>query len=345
MNTSSQERQPSSQIQSYFDLYELFSQIKIRYNLQSYLDWIGQTLDNYKFLNLSQQYISSDYWKKSIKIVISQYSSEINTFLKNLKSKTTYSEFDPHNQISGFGQISTSLKWINSKSNNNYIQLTDSFRIIESLMGKETINLICCATNLKNVGVCFIPVTSEIETFLSYYNFNLSKLNFFDLMQIIQILKTYIKRNQSTKLKKSIKHLNIKPFDLSSTNNDTCLNHLKTHFSGLPFELINTQQTNTIQITSDGVAINQSTGNTSQISTPTGNNTINPSTGTTSRESVAVKPVVSNSGNKESSSSNNEQNRDKDDVSSEFCIENKYIIWIEDVSMLNNIILACYINF
>jgi hypothetical protein len=292
-------------IQSYFDLYELFAQLKARYNLQSYLDWIGQTTDNYKFLNFSQQYIGSDYWKNTTKVIISQYSSDINAALKLLKSKVTYSDFDPHNQVSGFCQIVTSVNFINSKLHNSHIRLNDSFRIIEAVMGKETINLICCKTNQINVAICFIPITSEIEKFLLYYDFNFAKLQFFDLMQIIQILKTHIKRNQSTQLKKSVKYLNIKPFEISSINSGTCLNHLKTHFSGLPFEIINTKQLNTIKLSAEGLHVNQqnqSSSETVSCDQETGGQT-------------------------------------------EFSIENKYIMWVEDIAMTNNIVLACYINF
>src|SRR5690348_12350911 len=115
-----------NQIQSYFDLYEFFNQLKSRYNLQSHLDWVGKTTDNYKFLNLCQQYISIDYWKKATKIIISQHPNEINNFLKNIKSKVNITEFDPHNQVSGFCQLVTTLVWVNAKNQNNYIQLTDS---------------------------------------------------------------------------------------------------------------------------------------------------------------------------------------------------------------------------
>lgn len=296
-------------IQSYFDLYELFNQIKIRYNLYSHLDWIGQNINNYKFLNLSQQYHSSDQWKKMMKIIISQYSSEINTFLKNLKLKISFIDFDPHNQISGFSQLSFSVDWINSKNVNNFIQLSESFRIIETLMGKQTINLICCTTSIKNLAICFIPITSEIEMFISNYNFDFSKLNYFDLMQIIQMLKMYIKRHQSTKLLKSIKYLNIKPIELSS-HNDCCLNHLKTHFSGLPFEIVNIQQTNTLQLSIDGIYVNFQ------------------------RE---FKNIQSNKNVKE------EINDEKKD-SCHYLIEDNYIMWFEDISLPNNIIFACYVK-
>ena len=301
-----------SQIQSYYDLYELFAQIKSRYNLQSHLDWIGQSIDNYKFLNLSQQYISQDYWKNNIKTIISQYSSEIQTFVKSIKLKITQNDFDPHNQISGFSQISTIINWVNAKNSNGLIQLSNSFRIIETVIGKDTMNLICCTTNIKNIAICFIPIVPEIESFLSNYNFNLSTIKYFDLMQIIQILKTYIKRNQSTKSLKSIKSFNIKPYELTSINAESCLNHLKTQFSGSPFEIVNVQQTNTISLNSDGLYINQPVPNI--------------------KDQKSDLPIVSANTN----TNTNDQ--------STYNLGDKYIMWIEDISLINNIIMACYIK-
>ena len=296
------------EIQSYYDLYELFAQIKLRYYLQSHFDWIGQGIDNYKFLNLTQQYVGLDQWKKHIKIIISQYSSEIQGFIKSLKLKIMPNDFDPHNQISGFSQIVKNINWINAKSYNNLIQLTDSFRIVETPIENVNMNLICCTTNLKNIAICFIPIVPEIETFLSHYDLNLSSLKYFDLMQMIQILKAYIKRNQATQSLKSIKVLNIKPFELTSINTESCLNHLKTHFSGSPFEIVNVQQANTVNLNSEGLYINQSV------------------------------PM-----NKDQSPPIKENKTDSNDLST-FNLSTNYIMWIEDISLINNIILACYVK-
>ena len=295
-----------NQVQSYFDLYEFFSQIKSRYNLQSHLDWVGKTINNYKFLNLCQQYISVDQWKKSSKIVISQHSNEINSFIKNLKSKIIITDFDPHNQISGFCQLVVTLNWVNAKSQNNYIELTDSFRIIESLIGQETINLICCTTQSIGIGICFIPITQEVTKFLLQYGYNLSKLDFFDLMQIIHLLKAYIKRHQATKINKSKNTVYIQQMEITTANGDTCLNGLKTQFSGSPFTIINTQQTNTLLISEEGIFINH----------------------------IPPQNFI------------NEKERAIDNKFDESCyvIDNNYIMWIEDISMINNIVLACYVN-
>jgi len=208
--------------------------------------------------------------------------------------------------VSGFCQLAINLNWVNAKNHNNYVQLTDSFRIIESLIGRETINLICCTTGLKNVAICFIPITQEIITFLEQYNYNLSKLNFFDLMQIIHLLKAYIKRNQATKINKSKNSLCIKPFEISGSNGDTCLNGLKTQFSSSPFTVINTQQTNNLSLSIDGIMIN----------------------------SNVVPPIVKDK----------EKTIEEKYDETSYVIENNYIMWIEDISMINNIVLACYIN-
>ena len=296
-----------NKIQSYFDTYEIFFQIRNRYNLHSYGDWIGLVIDNYKFLNLSQQYTSTDRWKKMVRVVISQSSTDINSFLKEIKIKIA-SNFDPHNQISGFSQINTIFNWPNAKEQNNYIQLTDSFRITESLLGQSNINLICCGTTLRDIAVCFIPINNEIETFLADYKLNLSDLKCFDLVYTIQFLKTFIKRNQSTKIMKLIKNLYIKPIELKSSTDSSCMNHLKTNFSGAPFEIVNIFHDNTIQLTSDGIFINQ------------------PTIKVTDKDTKEVSKII--------------------DIKeeSEYLIGNHYIMWIEDISINSNIAIACYVN-
>ena len=297
-----------SQIQSYYDAYELFTQIKNKCGVLNQNDWTGQKMDNYKLLNLSQQHNNADYWKKNIVTIISQYSSDIQSLIKSLKIKLIYNNFDPHNQISGFSQIITNIGWINASDSNGLIKLTDSFRIVETSIGKDTINLICCTTSKTNVGVCFIPIVPEIEKFTSQFGIDLSAIKYFDLLQIIHLLKTYIKRNPSRSLK-SIKNLTIKPFEITSYNLDSCLNQLQTQLSGAPFTIVNIQQANNINLNIDGVSINQ----------------IN-------KETKETKDI------KDGKEINDNAKEDY------YHLKEKYIMWIEDISLTNNIILAYYLE-
>lgn len=294
-----------NQIQSYYDLYELFNQIVARNVGGHGQDWIGKTRENEQFLRFIQHYnsqttrIQAWRWNGNVKSIVSQHFEEINQFM----GKKICQEFDPHNQISGSTYLEKSFGWIEPETVQNLVHLKYGFRVVQSRLGKGKIDFICCSTIDKNIAVCMIPINSEIRIFLSNFGIDFNNLKFFDLKQAIQTLKTHVKNNQSSK--NNIKNLYIKPFSSRTQIKNTCLNNIKTHVAGFPLKIVNTTQTNRFQLDDRGVHLNQK-----------------PS------------PLISKN-----------LDTNLEITENDLLINDEVIFWVEDVDLLDDVAFACYHKF